>query len=84
MPEDHNEVTHAVLAERIRAVRDDIGDMEDRFKDHLQIIVFEEFKKALDQRIVPLERVVYGLVGIVLLAVMGAVIALVVTGNPAP
>ena len=52
--------------------------LEKRFDEYVLKIVFENLKERIDDRIKPLERLVYGMVGLVLLSVLTAVIATVV------
>ena len=52
--------------------------LEKKFDDYLLQIIFDSYKERLDDRIKPLERLVYGMVGLILLTVLGAVIATVV------
>lgn len=72
--DDRHGPSAEVLAERIAQARHMIEDVENNFQNHLQIVVFEEFKKALDQRIRPLERIVYTLAGFLMLTVLGAIV----------
>lgn len=64
---------------RIEKEADEFEDrLEKKFDDYLLRIIFEAYKERLDDRIKPLERLVYGMVGLVLLTVLGAIIATVV------
>ena len=53
-------------------------ELEKRFDEYVLKIVFDNLKERIDDRIKPLERLVYGMVGLVLLSVLTAVIATVV------
>ena len=53
-------------------------ELERRFDEYVLKIVFDNLKERIDDRIKPLERLVYGMVGLVLLSVLTAVIATVV------
>lgn len=59
-------------------IESDLRGLEDRLKEYLRKDLFEAHQQTLDQRLRPLERIVYGLVGLVLLAVGSGIVALVV------
>jgi hypothetical protein len=52
--------------------------LEKKFDEYILKLVFEGYKERLDDRIKPLERLVYGIVGLILISVMTALIATVV------
>lgn len=53
--------------------------LERRFDEYVLKVVFENLKDRLDDRIKPIERLVYGMVGLVLISVLTAVVATVVS-----
>ena len=46
--------------------------------DYLLVVVFEGHREYIDQRIKPLERLIYGLIGIVLSMVIASIMYLVI------
>lgn len=62
----------------VNRIESDLRGLEDRLKEYLRKDLFEAHQATLDQRLRPLERIVYGLVALVLLAVGSGIVALVV------
>lgn len=62
----------------VRRLERDIEQLETRLGEYLLKAIFEESRKALDQRLRPLERIVYGLVGLVMITFATAVLSLVI------
>jgi len=63
----------------LRRVIEDIHDLNKTLKDeYVLLVMFNGHKEYIDQRIKPLERLVYGLVGLVLTGFVTAAVALVV------
>ena len=54
--------------------------LEKKFDEYVLRLVFESYKEHLDSRLKPIERLVYGMVGLILISVMTAIIATVVVG----
>ena len=66
----------------LRRVIEDIHDLNRTLKDeYVLLVMFNGHKEYIDQRIKPLERLVYGLVGLVLTGFATALVALVVNGQ---
>jgi len=66
----------------LKRVIDDVHDLNKTLKDeYVLLVVFDGHKQYMDQRMKPLERLVYGLVGLVLAGFVSALIALVITTN---
>ena len=71
-----------ILGEAVRRVENDAKEFEEKlerkFDNYVLTLVFNNYKDYLDQRIKPLEKIVYGLVALVLVAVMGGLLGLVI------
>lgn len=85
---DSEETRIAVLRETIARLEKDLESFEKdieafnhKLNDYVLKLIFEAHKEQLDGRIKPLERLLYGLVGLVLMAVVTAVIATVVNSG---
>jgi hypothetical protein len=82
MAEPDDEVRLALLKDSIQRIEKDAaefeGRLEKKFNEYVLKIAFEAQKDRLDDRIKPLERLVYGMVGLILIAVVTALIATVV------
>lgn len=66
----------------LKRVIDDVHDLNRTLKDeYVLLVVFDGHKQYMDQRMKPLERLVYGLVGLVLAGFVSALVALVLTTN---
>ena len=52
--------------------------LERKFDDYVLNLVFNNYKEYVDQRMKPLEKIVYGLVTLVLVAVMSGLLGLVI------
>jgi hypothetical protein len=82
MADSADEVRLALLKESIQRMEKDAAEfeahLEKKFDEYVLKIAFEAQKDRLDDRIKPLERLVYGMVGLILIAVVTAVIATVV------
>lgn len=65
---DKNEVTLAVMGQDIRYIKKSVDDLNDKV-DH-NYVTKDEFR--------PVKSLVYGLVGLILVSVVGALLALVV------
>lgn len=69
----------AVFAVTLKQARDDIHDVKKLLASEYATKQYTDGKvAALEARIKMLERIVYGAVGVILLAVFGALVALVV------
>ena len=82
MTEHENEVNLALMKETVARLEKEAQDFEDKlekkFDEYLLKLVFDGYKDRLDDRLKPLERLVYGIVGLILISVMTALIATVV------
>lgn len=72
------EIKAAVMREAVTRIEKDLEEFETKLNDYVLKIIFEAHKEQLDNRIKPLERLLYGLVGLVLISVVTAIIATVV------
>jgi hypothetical protein len=83
MNESSDETKLALIRESLSRMEKDAEDfeqkLEKKFDEYVLKLVFESFKEHIDTRIRPLERIVYGMVGLILIAVITALIATVVT-----
>lgn len=74
-----------ILGEAVRRVEADAKEfeakLEQKFDNYVLTLVFNNYKDYLDQRIKPLEKIVYGLVAIVLVGVISALLGLVIITN---
>lgn len=84
-PETPDEFRLEIIRDAVRRVEDDAKEfevkLERKFNDYVLALVFNNYKEYVDQRIKPLEKIVYGLVGLVLITVMGALLGLVILAN---
>lgn len=82
MAETEDEVRLALLKESIDRMEKDAAEfeskLETKFNEYVLKIVFESQKERIDDRIKPLERLIYGMVALILIAVVTALIATVV------
>lgn len=82
MTEHDDDLRLAMIKESIQRLEKDASDYEDRlekkFNEYVLKIAFEAQRDRMDDRIKPLERLVYGMVGLILIAVVTALIATVV------
>lgn len=82
MSEADDQIRLALLKESIQRMEKDATEfeahLEKKFDEYVLKIAFEAQKDRLDDRIKPLERLVYGMVGLILIAVVTALIATVV------
>jgi hypothetical protein len=82
MNQENDEVRLALLKDSIQRMEKDAVEFEARlekkFDEYVLKIAFEAQKDRIDDRIKPLERLVYGMVGLILIAVVTALIATVV------
>lgn len=62
----------------IERIERDLEGLEERLSQYVLLVIFEAYKEYVDQRMKPLERLVYGLVGLVLIAFVTALIGLVI------
>lgn len=62
----------------IDRIEEDLKGLEARLSEYVLLVIFESYKEYVDQRMKPLERLVYGLVGLVLIAFVTALIGLVI------
>lgn len=69
----------AVILNDVTHIREEIGDIKTELHDQR-----EENRKDLvrKEEFEPVKKIVYGLVGLILVAVVGAIVALVVTQPP--
>ena len=65
----------------VARIEEDLRQVEERFKEYVRTELYEAHREAIDQRIKPLERLVYGLVGLVMTMVACGVIGLVLVGG---
>lgn len=74
-----------IIRDAVKRVEDDAKEfevkLERKFNDYVLALVFNNYKEYVDQRIKPLEKIVYGLVTLVLITVMGALLGLVILAN---
>ena len=84
-PETPDEFRLEIIRDAVRRVEDDAKEfevkLERKFNDYVLALVFNNYKEYVDQRIKPLEKIVYGLVGLVLITVMGGLLGLVILAN---
>lgn len=71
-----------MLREAVTRVENDAKEfeakLERRFDDYVLALVFNNYKEYVDQRMKPLEKIVYGLVALVLVAVMSGLLGLII------
>ncbi len=71
-----------VIREAVRRVERDAKEFEEKlerkFDDYVLTLVFNNYKDYVDQRIKPLEKLVYGVVALILVAVVGGLLGLVI------
>lgn len=81
---DSEETKLALLRESLNRMEKDAEDfeakLEKKFDEYVLKLVFDSYKEHLDSRLRPLERLVYGMVGLVLISVISAILAMVVVG----
>ena len=80
MDELDHKVDIALLQAAVDELRRDMEETEKRFEKYVEQAVFVAFRDLTDLRLRPLERLMTGLVGLVLATVLTAVLALVVRG----
>lgn len=70
-----------LLTQTVQRVEQDAKEfeakLERKFDEYVLNLVFTNYKEYMDQRIRPLERLVYGMVGLVLMSVVGGLLSLV-------
>jgi hypothetical protein len=83
MSEQSDETKLALIKETLSRIERENEDfeakLERRFDEYVMKVVFENLKERLDDRIKPLERLIYGMVGLVLISVLTAVVTTVVS-----
>ena len=71
-----------IIREAVRRVESDAKEFEEKlerkFDDYVLTLVFNNYKDYVDQRIKPLEKLVYGVVALILVAVVGGLLGLVI------
>lgn len=71
-----------VIREAVRRVERDAKEFEEKlerkFDDYVLTLVFNNYKDYVDQRIKPLEKLVYGVVALILVTVVGGLLGLVI------
>lgn len=72
---DTNNTKIALIANNVARVQSDIGEMK---LDIKQIILEVQSQYVSKDEFEPVKRLVYGLVGLILVAVVGAILALVI------
>lgn len=70
MPRESNETKLAVIQNDITYIKDKLNSVDTKVSSHY--VSKEEFE--------PIKKIVYGLVGLILVAVVGALVSLVVRG----
>jgi hypothetical protein len=84
MTEQSEETKLALLRDSLSRIEKDAEDfeakLEKKFDEYVLRLVFDSYKEHLDSRLKPIERLVYGMVGLILISVMTAIIATVVVG----
>lgn len=80
MDEPDHKVDIALLQASVDQLRMDMEETERRFEKYVEQAVFVAFRDLTDLRLRPLERLMTGLVGLVLATVVTALLALVVRG----
>lgn len=84
MTEESDETKLALMRESMGRIEKDAYDfeakLEKKFDEYLLKLVFESYKEHLDARIKPIERLVYGMVGLILISVITAIVATVIVG----
>lgn len=93
MAEPNDEIRLALLKDSIQRMEKDTSEfkarmekdaaefearLEKKFDEYVLKIAFEAQRDRFDDRIKPIERLVYGMVGLILIAVVTALIATVV------
>ena len=66
-----------------KRIEKEVEELEDNFEAYVQQSVFEAFKAELDRRIRPMERLLYGTVGVILLTFLSTLVALVYNASQA-
>jgi hypothetical protein len=83
MTEQSDETKLALIKETLSRIERENEEfeakLERRFDEYVMKVVFENLKERLDDRIKPLERLIYGMVGLVLISVLTAVVTTVVS-----
>jgi hypothetical protein len=91
-PED-DAVQRALLAAAVEQVKLDnrrmesefranVAAMEDRFEKYVEKALFDAHQSTMEQRIKPLELIVKGMVGLVLMGVGTAILSLIIQSGP--
>lgn len=84
-PETPEEFRLEAVKDAVKRVEIDAKDFEEKlerkFNDYVLTLVFNNYKEYVDQRMKPIEKIVYGLVALVLVAVIGALLGLVIISN---
>ena len=75
---DDSKISAALVIVAVERIQADIKEMEQRLNDYVLQLVFDSHRQYVDQRLKPLEKLVYGLVGLVLVGVVTAVMTLVI------
>lgn len=76
---DPSDTTQQALLHR---VMEDVRDLNATLKDdYVLLVVFNGYQDYVDQRMKPLERLVYGLVGLVLTGFITALVAVAINSQ---
>lgn len=78
MSNESEETNRALVAAEVHRLRSDFDALERKFDDYVLKIVFESHKEQLESRLRPIERLLYGVVGLILMGVVTALLATVV------
>lgn len=82
MTELSDETKMEIMKEAVARIEKEADEfeakLEKKFDEYLLKVIFESHKERLDDRIKPLERLVYGMVGLILLTVLAAIVATVI------
>lgn len=74
-----------IVLDAVKRVEEDAKEfevkLERKFNDYVLALVFNNYKDYVDQRLKPIEKIVYGLVALVLMSVVGALLGLVILSN---
>ena len=78
-----SDVAAAILTTDIGYIKADIREIKDSIKtlgdDFVTHVEFKEAMKSINEQLKPLKNVIYGLVGLILIAVIGAILKVVLT-----
>lgn len=75
---DSAETKIALVVQAITQIERDIAGLDDRQKAFVLGMVFDAHVQAVDARFKPLEKLVYGVVALIVIAVISALVAVVV------